>query len=138
MSKTPDTGRVILDENAKQAVDEMLDALKKQENCIRLNSSKLVSWIVTRFKESRFESELNAIIKAHFNSKEYLKKIVSQSETETDLTGALQAMLNRMQSNAGARRGGRKKQTQMLKSIPPYGIEELGNPTESKKRELKD
>jgi hypothetical protein len=110
LSKSPDVGRVILDEKAKLAVEEMLDILKKQEDCIRLNSSKLVSWIVARFRHSRFERDQQAIVKAHFNSKEYLKKVVSQSATETDLTEALQAMLARMNSSAGVRRGRRKKQ----------------------------
>jgi hypothetical protein len=73
-----------------------------------------VSWIVTRFKASRFEHEQSAIIKAHFNSKEYLKKAVSQSATEADLSEALEAVLTRMNSKANIRRSRRKKQSQMI------------------------
>ena len=116
MSKSADTGRVILDEAAKTAVNEMLTMLKSEEDCIRLNSSKLVSWIVTRFKASRFEHEQSAIIKAHFNSKEYLKKAVSQSATEADLSEALETVLTRMNSRADIRRSRRKKQSKMIGS----------------------
>ncbi len=124
MSKTPDVGRVILDEKAKLAVEEMLDQLKKQEDCIRINSSKLVSWIVAYFRNSGFEHEQQAIIKAHFNSKEYLKKVMSRSSSEEDLSAALQTVLTRMNAGAERRKRRREKQSEIMKSASSHADEE--------------
>lgn len=82
-----------MDDLAIVAATQMMAGLASQEDCIRITASKLVSWIVTRFAENGFERDREAIIREHFNSKDYLKKVIRSLDSKEDMAAALQEAL---------------------------------------------
>ncbi len=97
-SKTSESGRVILDQGTKEMLIKMVLELKAQESCIRLSPSKFVCWIIGRYFEHMFANDQEAIIKAHFNSKEYLRKTINTVGSESDLATVLEDMLYKIRS----------------------------------------
>ncbi len=90
--------RIVLDENAKRAAEEMMTALRSAEQCIDIQYSKLISWVTKRYRETAFDRDCEAIIRAHFDSKEYLKNVIKKSGTG-DLAQALQTALARVRQS---------------------------------------
>lgn len=84
------------------AVNEMITALKAKEACIRITPSKLVAWIVEHYKQGAFESEQEQIIRAHFNSKEYLKRVMNGVSTEGGIAEALETALKRIRAEGSS------------------------------------
>ncbi|MBK24497.1 MAG: hypothetical protein CME70_10935 [Halobacteriovorax sp.] len=86
------SGRIILDEGAKSALSSMYDELKN-EACIKVTPAKLSSWIIQKFYQSYYRQYKTKIIKEHFNSKEYLKKVVSQMNDSDSIEEILKSTL---------------------------------------------
>jgi len=89
------SGRVILDEGAKQALSSMYEEIKI-ESCVKITPSRLASWIIYDFYENYFEKRKNKIKKDHFNSKEYLKKVVQNIEEGSDIEAVLKSTLSKL------------------------------------------
>lgn len=86
------SGRLILDEGAIAALSSMYEEMKNQK-CIKITPSKLGSWIISEFYKSYFTRYKGKIAKEHFNTKEYLKKIVSNIDENDDLEAVLKSTL---------------------------------------------
>ena len=109
MPKDQHTVRIVLEQGAAVALDEMIKNLKVTEQCIKVTPSKLVSWIVERYRIGSFAQDEQTIIKAHFNSREYLKKVVQEIEPGGDVAQALQAALEKVRTDQSAPRPKRKQ-----------------------------
>jgi hypothetical protein len=81
--------RVLLDDEAQGALVTMMEALKTDGDYIRINPSRLASWIVKRFKRDYFERNKDLISQDHFNSKEYLKNVAKNISDSDDLEKVL-------------------------------------------------
>lgn len=93
MPKKSDLGRAILDETAKTALNQMIADLKKEEACIRVSPSKLVSWIVEKYAKTGFVSDKDVIIKNFFDSKGYLKNMIRGAQSSDEIEAALRIAL---------------------------------------------
>ncbi|WP_127718211.1 hypothetical protein [Halobacteriovorax sp. HLS] len=91
------SGRIILDEGASTALSSMYDELKK-ETCIKITPAKLSSWIIQKFHQSYYKQYKSKIAKEHFNSKEYLKKVVSQMNDHDSIEEILKTTLIELKS----------------------------------------
>jgi hypothetical protein len=91
------SGRIILDEGASTALSSMYDELKS-EACIKITPSKLSSWIIAEFQKSYFKRYKKKITKEHFNSKEYLKAIISNVDENENLEDVLRQALSDIKS----------------------------------------
>ncbi len=103
MREPSNIGRIILEPEARAALEQMLSDLKAREGCIRISPSKLASWIVGHYRLSSFEQDQEEIIRAHFNPREYLKRMLDGSVPESGLADALQTALTRIQPCGGDR-----------------------------------
>lgn len=124
---------MILEPAAKAMLDEMLADLKAREEWVRISPSKLVSWIVENYRNS-FESNREAIIRAHFNSREYLKNVLQGLDAGENVADALQAALLKIgQADVQpSRQRGRKKRK--LTETPPSGdLADSSDPSQEKK-----
>ena len=89
------SGRLILDEGAIAALSSMYEEMKNQK-CIKITPSKLGSWIISEFYKSYFSRYKGKIAKEHFNSKEYLKKVVQTIDDDSDLEEILKSTLQQI------------------------------------------
>jgi intergrase/recombinase len=99
LPRKSDSGRVILDQDAKAALDQMYEDLKSQETCISISYSKLVSFIVEQYAKASFAHDRDAIVKRYFNSKEYLKNIIRGVHKSEDVEEALKNALLKVTSS---------------------------------------
>lgn len=99
MPRKSESGRVILDQEARAALDRMYEDLKTQETWIRLTPSKLVSFIVEQYARVSFANDREAIVKRHFNSKEYLKNVIRGVRSSEDVEEALKNALLKVASS---------------------------------------
>ncbi|MBS1983284.1 MAG: hypothetical protein JST16_03855 [Bdellovibrionales bacterium] len=88
--------RIILSEPAVKALEQMGASLEARGDCIRLTSSKLVSWIVERYLSNGFERDQEKIVQAHFDSRSFLKRAVTNASSNEDLVQALEATLSKL------------------------------------------
>ena len=88
--------RVLLDSDAYASLENMLEALKGSGDFVKINPSKLVSWIITKFEAESFERNKAQIIQDHFNSKEYLKHVTQRISSEDDLEAILKVALDKV------------------------------------------
>ena len=86
------SGRLILDEGAIAALSSMYEEMKNQK-CIKITPSKLGSWIISEFYKSYFTRYKKKISKEHFNTKEYLKNIVTNIDENDDIEAVLKSTL---------------------------------------------
>jgi hypothetical protein len=91
--KASDSGRVILNESGKDALNTMLDDLTQNESCIQITPAKLVTWILCHFQKSGFTECRDAILQAHFDSRKYLKQAVNSKSSPEELADVLQSVL---------------------------------------------
>jgi outer membrane PBP1 activator LpoA protein len=89
------SGRLILDEGAIAALSSMYEEMKNQK-CVKITPSKLGSWIISEFYKSFFSRYKGKIAKEHFNSKEYLKKMMSNVDENENLEDVLRQALNQI------------------------------------------
>ena len=76
-----------------KSVIEMIAKVKEEGQFVKINPSKLVSWIVSWFFGCEFEREKVRIIQEHFNGKEYLKNILQDTKSNKDVERALKEAL---------------------------------------------
>lgn len=115
-----DSGRVILDEAGKAALSEMFSNLKREE-CIQLTSGRLASWILAHYRANHFERDRREIVQAHFNSKEYLRKVIKDMDPQENVADVLSAALKRLSMAEGVQetRGRKRKKPRS----PDDGVE---------------
>jgi len=116
VSKNQNTGRIILNEEAKSSLLQMLESLKGDGEYLKITPSKLTSWVVNRYFITSFEKEKKIIEKDHFNSKGYLRNVLKGIEGEDDLEKALQTALARV--NRTKNRPGRKRKEKTVTQRP--------------------
>ena len=85
--------RIVLDKNSMKSVAKMIAKVKEEGQFVKINSSKLVSWIVSWFFKCEFEREKLRIIQGHFNGKEYFKSILKETKSNEDVERALKEAL---------------------------------------------
>lgn len=94
--KSSNQMRVLLDENAYHAIEAMIEELKAQGDYLKINPSRLASWVINRFHRDGFKKAIPQICQDHFNSKEYLKNLAAQVDGNENaaalLTEALAAI----------------------------------------------
>lgn len=105
------SGRLILDEGAISALSSMYEEMKDQK-CIKITPSKLGSWIISEFYKSYFSRYKGKIAKEHFNSKEYLKKIMNNVDENENLEDVLRQALNHIKKPTAKKSRGLKKSEQ--------------------------
>lgn len=106
------SGRLILDEGAIAALSSMYEDMKNQK-CIKITPSKLGSWIISEFYKSYFPRYKGKIAKEHFNSKEYLKKIMNNVDESENLEDVLRQALNQIIQPANKKTRGCPKSQQV-------------------------
>ncbi|NOT77737.1 MAG: hypothetical protein HOP07_01895 [Bacteriovoracaceae bacterium] len=89
--------RVLIETDAQESLDEMLINLKGNGNFVRITPSRLLSWIITKFRTESFEKHKNQIIQEHFNSKEYLRDLATKIQNSDDAAILLTAALEKIQ-----------------------------------------
>lgn len=92
--------RVLLDSEAQASLEKMLKALKASGDFIKINPSKLVSWIITKFETESFEKQKSQIIQEHFDSKEYLRDLSTKIQNTDDATEMLELALRKIQKRS--------------------------------------
>ena len=97
--------RVLLDSAAENQLQEMEAIILKQNEFVKINPSRLSSWIVTHFYQHHFNQQKEAIAKANFDLKKYLKTMASNIGNEAKAEDVLkEALLNLKKSNLKSRR----------------------------------
>jgi hypothetical protein len=89
--------RVLLDADAHSSVEKMLEALKGSGDFVKINPSKLVSWLITKFETESFEKHKSQIIQEHFNSKEYLRDLSTKIQSSDNAADVLATALQKIQ-----------------------------------------
>ena len=87
------TPRVNLDEQADQVLQEMLGELRQSHEFVKIKPAGLVSWLVRWFHRNAFAKQKEKIAKQHFNRKDYLKKALSDAQTDGDVEQILKTAL---------------------------------------------
>jgi hypothetical protein len=109
-----DSGRVILNEEAKAALTEMLASLRAREEHVRISPSVLASEAIVRYAKRAFALEQDEIARRHFNPREYLKKVMNQLPHDADPAQVLESALKRMRSeNRGPPRPRRRRKADL-------------------------
>ena len=98
MNEQNRVARVLLNRNAKTSTNKMMELLKTENKFIKVNPSKLVSWIVNRYFQNYFIKDKKLVVDAHFNSKEYLLSVIKDSNNESDLKQVMKT-LERVKGN---------------------------------------
>ena len=89
---------VTLKTSARESVDKMLSELKILEPTLRIDRSRLVSFIVIDYFEKLFTKSLKKIIEAHKDSRKQIKnKLNDLSSRELD---AISKYISKMKSGA--------------------------------------
>lgn len=86
MAKPLKSGVISLNENAKESCLEMMQNIQNTNDKIKIDHSKLVSFIVTEYKEKFFNRSINKIISFHKDSRKELKSkldTLTHKELET-------------------------------------------------------
>ena len=96
--------RINLTEGASEALSSMLKETKGHPG-VRVGSSALASWIVSRYRENFFERDRARIEDAFLSSKDYLKGLLRASRSDEEAENELRKALNRM----GKKKPGRGK-----------------------------
>jgi len=96
MKEIKNIARVLLNNEAKSSLNKMMELLKAENKFIKVNPSKLVSWILQSYAERYFSKEKEQIVKDHFNSKEYLKHVTQRISSEDDLEAILKVALDKV------------------------------------------
>jgi len=94
--KSSSAMRTLLDPEAQQALEKMIERLKESGHFLKINPSRLTSWIVCQFLEDGFEKSLPLILQDHFNSKEYLRNLVKNFSEADDLEKFLKETLQQI------------------------------------------
>lgn len=106
--KSSTVSRVLLDKEAREALDQMLTVLREEGKYIKINPSRLTSWVVSKFAKKYFGKSKSEIVKAHFNSKEYLKDLASNIEEDENpaeiLSQALKSIQGKTKKAANAKK----------------------------------
>lgn len=89
--------RVLLEPEAKSSLEKMLEALKKNGDFVKINPSKLASWIITKFENESFEKHKTKIMQDHFNSKEYLLDLATKIQSSDNAADVLASALQKIQ-----------------------------------------
>ncbi len=84
--------RLNIDEQANKTVELMLDHLKNNNDYIKINASKLTSWIIQRFYDNSFKREKSRIISDHFQKVDYFKSILNDMDESLDPEAMLKMM----------------------------------------------
>jgi len=98
--KTKQPLRILLDLNSQSSIDEMLENLKNSGEFVKINHSKLASWIINKFKTEMFERHKAQIIQEHFNSKEYLINLATKVQNTDDASEMLEIALRKIQKRS--------------------------------------
>jgi len=96
--KSSTVSRVLLDQEARQALEQMFTVLREEGKYIKINPSRLTSWVVSKFAKKYFGKSKSEIVKAHFNSKEYLKDLASNIEDNENPAEVLSQALKSIQA----------------------------------------
>jgi hypothetical protein len=95
--KTKNQLRILIDSEAQLSLEAMLESLKTSGEFIKINPSRLVSWIVTQFKAESFELYKSQILQDNFNSKGYLRDLATKIQSSDDAAAVLAAALQKIQ-----------------------------------------
>ena len=94
------SGRIILDEGASTALSSMYDELKN-EACIKITPSKLSLWIIEEFQKNLFKKYKSKIAKDYFNTREYLKLVMTNIGENENPEQVLRQALNKITAKRG-------------------------------------
>ena len=110
---TKSTPRVNLDEQAHQALQEMLAELHQSHEFAKIKPAELASWVFVWFYKNAFARKKEEIAKEYFNSKKYFKKIMNSVNEKENLEQILRQALNQIKQPPKKRPYGRSKPKQI-------------------------
>ena len=97
MPKPLKSGVINLSKSAKQSSLYMLEEITRRDHELKIDYSKLISFIVNDYRTKYFQSNLKRIITAHKDSRKKIKnKLSSLSESQLQ---ALFKALNKIEQN---------------------------------------
>lgn len=76
MNKIKKSSLIRLNEEAINSMSIMLMELFKEDEDLKINHSKLASWIVTEFHAKHFEKTKSRLVLAHQDKKKHLKSAI--------------------------------------------------------------
>lgn len=88
--------RILLDNNANNCLQQMEETLTHEKEFIKINSSKLASWIVNYFYQQNFDVQSDSIAKDHFDLKKYLKSMANSIGNESTPENILEMALENL------------------------------------------
>jgi len=102
---------------ADQALDRMLAAVKEGYSAGKVTKNDLASWIMVRFEQRSFQSQIENIRKDHFDNVQYLISVVQElkrakkGEKEVSLSDILEPLTSQINaSSVQAKRRSKKSE----------------------------
>lgn len=114
--------RVLLDTNAQEALTEMLQELKGSGDFVKINPSRLASWIVEGFRKESFDKKKDQIIQDHFNSKEYLRDLATRIQSSDHAADILADALQKIQIRNKRPNVKKIKKEKFTEKVKPEGV----------------
>ncbi len=118
-------GRVNLSEKASQAAFFMVHELTEENPHVRINPSKLCSWIIENYLRDHFSKEKERIVQEHFNPRRFLLESLKDVQTGEDIKSLFKTALDKMDKGPLA---SSQKRRQRIKNGPGQGIETVERP----------
>ena len=86
MKQTLKSGRILLEDSITQILMEKLAALKEESCHVKASPSKFVCTVLDRYFDEYFDKDKSEIVKALFDEKDILKKVLTSTNS---VSGAL-------------------------------------------------
>lgn len=83
------SGRVYLDQEAAEKLNEMVRALGKESSHLNLSTSKLTSLILREYSEKYFSRDKKDLTRLLFDKKSYIKHLLSSTESPDELINSV-------------------------------------------------
>lgn len=71
--------RVALDKGATAAYSVMVERLRTENTCLRLQPSQVVSFLVRYFEETHFEQDVQVLVGEFFDSEKYISEATARA-----------------------------------------------------------
>ena len=104
--------KVLLDAKAAGSLLQMIEEVKALEegDFVQITTSKLVSWIISRYRQSSFKRDKAAIKRAHFNYQKQLKEALKSVSDEEELRVALSSVMKQVGRGCKSKKQGLSSQ----------------------------
>lgn len=105
MNKKEVGRRIGLSLKATGLIESAVKDLRQDKDFIKVNETKLVCEIITRFFDKYYEKDKSILEKAFFDQKSYLQNIIQKSNSNQELLDSVASYVNQTK-----KRGRKKKE----------------------------